>query len=80
MQDRVEVGAPTFLRAKEAVWPPWTSLTGILLRWMDLTVMEVKVPSGSGPSSSVSLSWITPWRVVPDTTVPTPCQEESTGR
>lgn len=65
----------TFLRAKDAVWPPRTSLTGILLRWMDFTAMGMKVPSGSGPKSSVSLSRIIPRNVVPETTVPTPCQE-----
>lgn len=68
---------PTFLREKDAVWPPRTSLTGILLRWMDLTAMGVKVPSGSGPNSRVSLSRINPRNVVPDTTVPTPCQENT---
>lgn len=67
----------TFFRAKDAVWPPRTSLTGILLRWMDLTAMGVKVPSGSGPNSRVSLSRINPRNVVPDTTVPTPCQENT---
>ena len=68
----------TFFRAKDAVWPPRTSLTGILLRWMDLTAMGMKVPSGSGPKSSVSLSRIIPRNVVPETTVPTPCQRRST--
>ncbi len=62
----------TFFRAKEAVCPPRTSFTGILLRWMDLTVMERKAPKGSGPRSKVSLSRISPRNVVPDTTVPTP--------
>lgn len=66
----------TFFRAKDAVWPPRTSLTGILLRWMDLTAMGMKVPSGSGPKSSVSLSRIIPRNVVPETTVPTPCQRK----
>lgn len=42
---------------------------------MDFTAIGVKVPSGSGPKSSVSLRRITPRNVVPDTTVPTPCQE-----
>lgn len=65
----------TFFRAKDAVCPPWTSLTGILLRWMDLTAMGMKVPSGSGPRSSVSLRRIIPRNVVPETTVPTPCQQ-----
>lgn len=69
--------SPTFLRAKDAVWPPRTSLTGILLRWMDLTAIGMKVPSGSGPKSNVSLSRIIPRNVVPDTTVPTPYQERT---
>lgn len=67
----------TFFSANDAVCPPWTSLTGILLRWMDLTVMGMKTPSGSGPKSSVSLSRINPRNVVPETTVPTPCQEKT---
>lgn len=62
----------TFFKAKEAVWPPRTSLTGILLRWMDLTAIGRKLPRGSGPSSRVSFSLIRPLSVVPDTTVPTP--------
>lgn len=62
----------TFLRAKDAVWPPLTSFTGILLRWIDLTTMGMKLPRGSGPSSMVSLRRMSPRRVVPDTTVPTP--------
>lgn len=63
---------PTFFSAKDAVCPPRTSLTGILLRWMDLTAMGMKMPRGSGPRSSVSLSRIIPRNVVPETTVPTP--------
>ena len=66
----------TFFRAKEAVWPPRTSLTGMRLRWMDLTAIDRKLPKGSGPSSSVSFSLIRPLSVVPDTTVPTPCRED----
>lgn len=62
----------TFFKAKEAVWPPRTSLTGILLRWMDLTAIGRKLPRGSGPSSRVSFSLIRPLSVVPETTVPTP--------
>lgn len=76
----IDLLRPTFFRANEAVWPPWTSLTDILLRWMDFTGMGMKVPSGSGPSSSVSLSRITPRNVVPDTTVPTPWRKESRGQ
>lgn len=68
----------TFFKAKEAVWPPRTSLTGILLRWMDLTAIGRKLPRGSGPSSRVSFSLMRPLRVVPDTTVPTPCTEKET--
>lgn len=67
----------TFFKAKEAVWPPRTSLTGILLRWMDLTAIGRKLPRGSGPSSRVSFSLIRPLSVVPDTTVPTPYAKES---
>lgn len=63
---------PTFLRANEAVWPPRTSFTGILLRWIDLTAMGMKLPKGSGPSSIVSFRRMSPRKVVPDTTVPTP--------
>ena len=66
----------TFFSAKEAVWPPRTSLTGMRLRWMDLTAIDRKLPKGSGPSSSVSFSLIRPLSVVPDTTVPTPCRED----
>lgn len=66
----------TFFSANEAVWPPRTSLTGMRLRWIDLTAMDRKLPKGSGPSSSVSFSLIRPLSVVPDTTVPTPCREE----
>lgn len=62
----------TFFRAKEAVCPPRTSLTGMRLRWMDLTAKGMKAPRGSGPRSSVSLRRINPRKVVPDTTVPTP--------
>lgn len=68
----------TFFKAKEAVWPPRTSLTGILLRWMDLTAIGRKLPSGSGPSSKVSFSLIRPLSVVPDTTVPTPYARKQT--
>lgn len=66
----------TFFSAKEAVWPPRTSLTGMRLRWIDLTAIDRKLPKGSGPSSRVSFSLIRPLSVVPDTTVPTPCQGE----
>lgn len=62
----------TFLRAKEAVWPPRTSRTAIRLRCILLTAMGMKWPRGSGPSINVSFNLITPFRVVPDTTVPTP--------
>lgn len=62
----------TFLRAKEAVWPPRTSRTAMRLRCILLTAMGMKWPRGSGPSINVSFNLITPFRVVPDTTVPTP--------
>lgn len=73
------IGPPTFFRAKEAVWPPRTSFTGILFRWMDLTAMDMKLPRGSGPSSMVSFRRMSPRNVVPDTTVPTPCHKHSRG-
>lgn len=63
-----------FFRAKLAVWPPLTSRTGILFRWMLFTAIGVKRPRGSGPSSKVSFNFMIPFKVVPDTTVPTPCQ------
>lgn len=63
---------PTFFRANEAVWPPLTSFTGIRLRWIDFTAIEMKLPKGSGPSSMVSFRRMSPRKVVPDTTVPTP--------
>jgi len=67
----------TFFRAKDAVCPPRTSLTGILLRCIDFTAIGMNVPSGSGPKSRVSLSRINPRNVVPETTVPTPCQQKT---
>jgi len=63
----------TFLSENEAVCPPRTSSTGMRLRWMLLMTMGRNWPRASGPSSRVSLSRISPLRVVPDTTVPTPC-------
>lgn len=66
----------TFFRENDAVCPPRTSLTGILLRWMDLTAMGSNEPSGSGPNSRMSFSRINPRNVVPETTVPTPCAKE----
>ena len=33
-------------------------------------------PTGLGPRRRTSFSWITPFRVVPETTVPTPCTTE----
>lgn len=63
----------TFFRENDAVCPPRTSLTGILLRWMDLTAMGSNEPNGSGPNSRMSFSRIIPRNVVPETTVPTPC-------
>lgn len=66
----------TFFRENDAVCPPRTSLTGILLRWMDLTAMGSNEPIGSGPNSRMSFSRINPRNVVPETTVPTPCAKE----
>ena len=63
---------PTFFKAKEALCPPLTSVTGNLFRWMLLTERGWKWPRGSGPKRSVSLQVIVPFIVVPDTTVPTP--------
>lgn len=68
----INLAVPTFLRANEAVWPPLTSFTGILFRWIDLTAIGMKLPRGSGPSSMVSFRRMSPRKVVPDTTVPTP--------
>ena len=62
----------TFFKAKEALCPPLTSVTGNLFRWMLLTERGWKWPRGSGPKRSVSLQVIVPFIVVPDTTVPTP--------
>ena len=62
----------TFFSANEAVCPPCTSSTAILLRWMLLIAMGWKWPRGSGPSIRISFKRITPLSVVPDTTVPTP--------
>lgn len=64
-----------FFRAKEAVCPPRTSRTGMRLRWMDLMGIGIKSPSPLGPRSSVSLTRMTPFRQVPDTTTPTPCKD-----
>ena len=62
----------TFFSANEAVWPPLTSVTGSLLRWMLLIGTGMNSPREVGPSSSVSLSRITPCIHVPEITVPTP--------
>jgi hypothetical protein len=66
----------TFFRAKDAVWPPLTSLTTIRFLWMLFTAIGMKCPSVSGPSKRVSFRRITPFKVVPDTTVPTPCVKQ----
>jgi hypothetical protein len=63
----------TFFKAKDAVCPPLTSLTTMRFLWMLFTAMGMKCPSASGPRRRVSFRRITPFRVVPDTTVPTPC-------
>ena len=65
----------TFFKAKEAVCPPRTSLTGIRFRWMLLMTIGTNWPTGSGPSRSESFSRIVPRIVVPETTVPTPGTE-----
>lgn len=41
--------------------------------------MDMKLPKGSGPSSIVSFRRMSPRNVVPDTTVPTPCDKHSRG-
>jgi hypothetical protein len=66
----------TFFRAKDAVWPPLTSLTTMRFLWMLFTAIGMKCPSVSGPSKRVSFRRITPFKVVPDTTVPTPCVKQ----
>lgn len=64
-----------FLRAKLAVCPALTSFTAMRFLWMLLTAIAWKWPNGSGPSIKVSFSLMTPFRVVPETTVPTPGTE-----
>ena len=66
----------TFFKAKDAVCPPLTSLTTMRFLWMLFTAIGMKCPSASGPRRRVSFRRITPFRVVPDTTVPTPCVKQ----
>ena len=66
----------TFFNANEAVWPPLTSETGNLLRWMLLIGTGINSPREVGPSNRVSLSRITPCIHVPEITVPTPCGKQ----
>lgn len=64
-----------FFSENDADWLPRTSRTGMRFRWMLLIGCGEKLPSGSGPSSSTSLTRMMPFRHVPDTTVPTPCHD-----